>query len=98
MGPTPLGDGTVDIQDVAVLAGYWLKEFGLIAHWELDETDGWAAHDSTGAHDGFVMTGNPLWRPSDGKVNGALELDGIDDFVSAPFVLNPAEGPFSVFA
>jgi len=26
-----------------------------------------------------------------------LQLDGIDDYVNTPFVLNPADGPFSVF-
>ena len=31
-------------------------------------------------------------------IDGALELDGIDDYVSTPFVLNPANGEFSVFA
>jgi hypothetical protein len=31
-------------------------------------------------------------------VAGALHLDDIDDYVSTPFVLNPADVPFSVFA
>jgi hypothetical protein len=31
-------------------------------------------------------------------VDGALQLDGIDDYVNTPFVLNPADGKFSVFA
>ncbi len=31
-------------------------------------------------------------------VGGALQLDGIDDYVSTPFVLNPADGAFSVLA
>jgi hypothetical protein len=98
MGPTPLGNGLVDIQDLAVLAEYWLVEFGLVAHWKLDGTEGLIAHDSIGNHDGFVLSANPLWRPTGGIVSGALELDGIDDFVSVPFVLDPADGPFSVFA
>jgi len=93
----PIGNGTVDVHDVAVLAENWLTEPGLVAHWELDETEGFVAHDSAGDHDGFVLSANPLWRPQDGKLNGALQLDGIDDCVSAPFVLNPALGPFSVF-
>jgi len=29
-------------------------------------------------------------------VDGALQFDGTDDYVSAPFILNPAAGPFSV--
>jgi len=97
MGPIPLGDGTVDIQDVAVLARYWLKEIGLIAYWKLDETEGAIAHDSVGDNDG-TLNGNPVWQPNAGKVNGALELDGTDDYVSTPFILDPAAGAFSVFA
>ena len=31
-------------------------------------------------------------------MNGSLELDGIDDFVVTDVVINPAVGPFSVFA
>jgi len=98
IAPPPLGDSIVDIHDVAVLAENWLTELGLIAHWKLDETEGFIAHDSAGDHDGFLMTENPLWRPLDGQVDGALELDGIDDYVSTQFVLNPAQGSFSVFA
>ncbi len=30
-------------------------------------------------------------------VDGALQLDGIDDYVNTPFVLNPADGKFSIF-
>ena len=97
MGPTPLGDGTVDIQDVAVLAGYWLKEIGLIAYWKLDETQGAIAHDSVGDNDG-TLNDSPVWQPNAGKVRGALEFDGVDDYVSTPFILDPSAGAFSVFA
>ena len=31
-------------------------------------------------------------------VDGALELDGVNDYVSTPFVLNPGSDQFSVFA
>ena len=58
---------------------------------------GFIAHDSTGDNDGFVIVQDPLWRAKDGKMNGALELDGIDDCVSTKSVLNPPQGPFSVF-
>jgi hypothetical protein len=100
VGPMPWGDGIVDMRDLSVLAQYWvteLPEMGL-AHWKLDEKEGWTAHDSAGVNDAVVMTLNPLWRPADGKINGSLELDGADDYVSTPFVLNPAVGPFTVFA
>ena len=63
----------------------------------MDETEGTTAHDSAGAHDGTVH-GDPLWQPAAGQIDGALHFDGIDDYVSTDFVLNPADGPFSVFA
>jgi len=97
MGPTPLGDGVVDIQDVIVLAEYWLTDFRIVAHWKLDEEEGPIAHDSIAGKDAF---GPPdlLWRPEDGKVGGALQLDGIDDLLFTTFSLNPADTSFSVFA
>jgi hypothetical protein len=100
IGPGPFGDDVVDSKDLAILGDYWLIEVlsdSLIAYWKLDETEGFVAHDTVADYDAFVLTDNPLWRPTDGMVNGALELDGSDDFVSVPFVLNPADGGFSIF-
>ena len=100
MGPMPWGDGTVDIQDLAVLAEYWLREIlpvDLVAYWKLDETEGFIVHDSAGGKDA-TANGNPVWQPTAGKVRGALEFDGADDYVSTPFILDPAAGAFSVFA
>jgi hypothetical protein len=99
--PAANGDPIVDVKELTILAECWLKELQdptLIAHWKLDETEGFVARDSIGDCNGTVLSANPLWRPADGMVNGALELDGIDDSVSVPFVLNPADGDFSVFA
>jgi hypothetical protein len=98
IAPMPWGDGRVDIQDVAVFAEHWLEGAAPIALWKLDETEGWIAHDSAGPRDGFVMAGNPLWQPTGGQIDGALHLDGVDDYVSTPFILDPAAGAFSVFA
>jgi L-ascorbate metabolism protein UlaG (beta-lactamase superfamily) len=75
----------------------WLKDFSLIANWKLDETAGVIAYDSAGVKNG-TLNGNPTWQPTNGKIDGALLLDGAGDYVSTPFVLNPASGPFSVFA
>ena len=92
----PIGNGIVDVQDVAVLAEYWLQEVDLFAHWTLDETAGTIAHDSAGNNDGTLQN-SPTWQPTNGKLSGALQFDGIDDYISTPFVLNPADAPFSVF-
>ena len=68
-----------------------------LAHWKLDETEGDIAYDSAGVNDASVV-GDPLWQPTGGQVDGALQLDGIDDYVSTSFVLNPKDDPFSIFA
>ncbi len=97
IAPTFNGDGIVDYKDLAGLAEYWLREFGLVAHWKLDEAEGNIAHDSANGNNGTVY-GDPTWQPEGGIENGALQLDGIDDYISIPFVLNPSKRPFSVFA
>ncbi len=51
-----------------------------VAHWMLDETGGVIAADSTGAHDGRVY-GHPTWLPEGGMVHGALQFNGISDYM-----------------
>jgi hypothetical protein len=97
IGPTSAGDGVVDLRDIAVLAEYWLTYPGAVAHWKLDETEGDIAQDSTGQHDG-TLNGDPQWQPLEGRIAGALELDGKDDYLETGFVVNPADGAFSIFA
>ena len=75
----------------------WQEDFSIAAYWKLDETQGTIAHDSAGANDG-TLTGGPVWQPAGGKRAGAIQLDGVDDCLQTPFVLNPSDGPFSVFA
>lgn len=70
---------------------------GLVSYWKLDETEGGVAEDNTGNNDGVII-GEPLWQPEGGIKDGALQLDGIEDYISTDFVVNPADGPFSVFA
>jgi parallel beta-helix repeat protein len=50
----------------------------LVAHWKLDELSGTTAADSAGSHPGIVI-GDGLWRPYDGRIDGAMEFDGIGD-------------------
>jgi len=97
IGPMPWGDGIVDAQDLAVLAEHMSEGSRPIAHWKMDETDGKIAHDSAGYKHG-ALNDMPVWRPTEGKFGGALEFHGIDDFVSTPFILDPANGSFSAFA
>ena len=99
IGPMPWGDGVVDKTDLETLMGFWGQQIydpSIIAHYKLDEAEGTIAYDSAGEYDG-TLNGEPLWRPDDGIVNGAIELDGTDDYISTPFVINPYEENFSVF-
>jgi N-acetylneuraminic acid mutarotase len=98
VAPLPFGDGIIDDQDLKLLMSYWgLKVDDILAHWALDETEGVLAHDSIGNNDG-VLYGEPVWQPTGGKFAGALEFDGIDDYVETDFILDPAAGSFSVLA
>ena len=100
IGPMPWGDGKVDEKDLEVLMRYWGQEVlpvSLIAYWKLDEAEGIVAADKAGTNNG-TLVGNPTWQPAGGKVKGALQFDGIDDCVKTPFIVDPAQGPFSVFA
>jgi len=100
IGPTPFGDGIVDAHDLIVLSEHLYEEIlpdGLVAYWKLDEEEGDIANNSTCNNHG-ILSGNPTWQPDCGMVAGALQFDGIDDYISTDFALNPADGSFSVFA
>ena len=96
LAPPPFGDSIVDVNDLVALAEYLFVYPWTVAYWKLDETEGNVACDSASDHDGTLVNG-PLWQPSGGIVDGALLFDGIDDYVSTDFVLNPGENQFSVF-
>lgn len=67
---------------------------GLVGYWKLDETSGTTARDSSGnGHDG-TFVGDPQWV--DGKINGALELDGTDDYVNMDGYKGIMESPWTV--
>jgi len=100
LGLAPQGDNRVDLRDIGVLAERWLEEVlpvDLKAYWKLDALSGDVTQDSAGHSDAQVL-GAPLWQPHSGRVDGALQLDGADDHLITAPVLNPAQGPFSVFA
>jgi hypothetical protein len=61
---------------------------GLVGWWKLDEADGTRVADSSGnGHDG-VIHGDPQWQPAGGKVGGALQFDGVDDYVDTGWAEN----------
>jgi len=97
IGPMPWGDGIVDVQDLIVLAEHLFEEPTLVAHWPLDEAQGDIAYDNTGTCDGTLL-GAPVWQPTGGMVDGALQFDGVDDCIVTNSIPNSIKGPFSVFA
>ena len=100
IAPLPFGDGIVDVQDLIALAEHLFEEIipvELIGHWRLDEAEGDVTYNSTSDNHG-ILSGNPAWQPDSGQVAGALEFDGIDDYIETDRVLNPADGVFSVLA
>ncbi|MBN1846627.1 MAG: lamin tail domain-containing protein [Sedimentisphaerales bacterium] len=54
---------------------------GLAAHWPLNEQTGSLASERIGGYDGLLQNG-PFWQPDGGRLDGALVLDGIDDYVT----------------
>jgi len=100
IAPAPFGDGVVDAVDLEALMDYWGQKVfdpNLLAHWKLDEAEGDIAYDSAADCDGR-LNGGPVWQPESGMVVGALQFDGVDDYLTAPFILDPVGQPFSVFA
>ena len=96
LAPAPNGDGTINLIDVAVLTKYWLKTPGLIAYWKLDETEGTSATESISGKLS-ELHGNALWQPLIGHNKGALELNGSDSYIKTEEILDPVNGPFTIF-
>jgi N-acetylneuraminic acid mutarotase len=94
---SPFVNHRMDYEYLAGFVEHWLEDFRLVEHWQLDETEGIIAYDSVGENDG-TLNGDPNWQRADGQIDGALQFDGIDDYVSAGFALGPADLSLSVFA
>ena len=56
-------------------------EFGMLAHWSFDETNGTILHDSSGNDLNGTLNGfNNPWSP--GRKGGSLRFDGVDDHIT----------------
>ncbi|KPL22057.1 MAG: hypothetical protein AMJ75_08800, partial [Phycisphaerae bacterium SM1_79] len=75
-----------------------LASADLIGHWKFDDGSGNTAADSSGYGNDGTVCGTPTWQPSEGYIDGALEFDGINDYVTTDFALDPSRGAFSAFA
>jgi hypothetical protein len=57
---------------------------GLVAHWTFDEGQGTTAGDSSGNAVDGTLQNDPQWVA--GHLQGALQFDGVDDYVRAPHI------------
>jgi parallel beta-helix repeat protein len=63
----------------------FISDPNLSALWELDESSGAIAYDSSdNGIDGSLEPSSPLWQPAGGQLDGALEFDGFNDCVFIP--------------
>jgi hypothetical protein len=62
----------------------------LAAYWKLDETSGTTAADSSGNNCNGTLCGGPVWQATGGKLTGALQFDGVNDYIDCgnPAALN----------
>jgi len=97
IAPLPFGDNMVDVKDLVVLAEHLFEDYRLVAHWALDETEGDIAYNSISENHG-ILSGDPTWQPDSGQIAGAMEFDGIDDYIRTPFILNPGKESMGAFA
>lgn len=58
------------------------NSLGLIGYWSFDEGHGTQVNDLSGNQNNGTLINGPSW--TNGKVNGALELDGVNDYVTVP--------------
>ena len=70
---------------------------GLVGWWRFEDGSGDIAYDSINENHAAVM-GDPMWQRESGQIDGALQFDGVDDYLAAPFILDPVKQPFSAFA
>ena len=54
---------------------------GLVGYWAMDEGGGSYAYDGSGNNNTGTLYNGPAWTT--GKVGGALQFDGVDDYVDA---------------
>jgi formylglycine-generating enzyme required for sulfatase activity len=69
---------------------------GMVGWWKFDETNGTVAADSSGNGNNGTLQGGPTW--TQGKIGGALDFDGVDDWVESSYgsQFDPAADTLSI--
>ncbi|MCK5612242.1 right-handed parallel beta-helix repeat-containing protein [Candidatus Pacearchaeota archaeon] len=90
-----LEDSSTKLTGFTITGGYITGVEQCEAHWTFDANaaDVYWNYNGTLQDDAFITTDQNEYIIG----SGALSLDGDYDNVATPFVLNPADGPFSVF-
>jgi len=65
---------------VLVLGFFSNASAELVGHWRFDEGSGTTANDQSGNGNDGTLINDPVWEI--GIINGALQFDGIDDYVN----------------
>jgi len=94
--------GQMDFADMGYIAtdldGFsynWLRDISLVCHWRLDEDSNNIAYDSSGYVNDGMLNGGPVWQPTSGQIAGALDFDGVDDYVTHNLDLPRSAGTIS---
>ena len=66
---------------IGMASAYYPDRAGTVGYWHFDEGSGTIAYDSSGQGNNGTIYG-ATW--TSGKVGGALEFDGKDDYVEVP--------------
>ncbi|WP_136465708.1 LamG-like jellyroll fold domain-containing protein [Flagellimonas onchidii] len=77
---------TFDLDGGKAALFYWENQHSipmakLVGHWTFDETSGTTAADASGNNRNGTLVGGPTWNSS-GRVNGAISLDGTNDWIN----------------
>jgi tetratricopeptide (TPR) repeat protein len=69
------------------MGNLWSFSMGeMVGWWKLDETSGTTASDSSGYGRYGTLIGGPEWV--NGRIDGGLKLDGVDDYVETGYTAN----------
>jgi len=79
---------------ISFVSAATVPQDGLVAYYKFNDGSGSVLSDSVGGSDG-TLTNGPTW--STGIEGGALQFDGVDDYVSLPDDLGYRDSGFSVF-